>query len=425
MTSIAARRTWWFSGLAAIAFLVPASAAAQGADPALERARRVLERTILVDGHNDLPWEIRTNAEHPRDVEAYDLRSRVPGYTDLARLREGRVGAQFWSIYVPGEIRDSGYARVQLEQFDIARRMIARYPERLTLALTAEDIVRAKRQGRIASLLGLEGGHAIENSLGALRAYYALGGRYMTLTHNVTLDWADAALDTLKHGGLTPFGREVVREMNRLGMLLDLSHVSVGTMSDALDVSEAPVIFSHSSAYALTPHPRNVPDSILARLPRNGGVVMVTFVQSFVSEERRQAELAEDSVMTAIRREVTDSAEQRRRWREYRDRHPAPRATIAQVADHIEHIRTVAGVDHVGIGSDHDGMGLGPEGLEDVSTFPALFAELIRRGWSDADLKKLAGENVIRVLRQAERVAARLQRERPPSTATIEQLDAR
>lgn len=425
MTSIAARRAWWFSGLAAMACLVPSGLSAQTADPALERARRLLERTILVDGHNDLPWEIRTNADHPRDVEAYDLRSRVAGYTDLARLREGRVGAQFWSIYIPGEIRDSGYARVQLEQFDIARRMIARYPERLTLALTAEDIVRAKRQGKIASLLGLEGGHAIENSLGALRAYYALGGRYMTLTHNVTLDWADAALDSLRHGGLTPFGREVVREMNRLGMLLDLSHVSVGTMSDALDVSEAPVIFSHSSAYALTSHPRNVPDSILTRLPRNGGVVMVTFVQSFVSEERRQAELAEDSVMAAIRREVTDSAEQRRRWREYRDRHPAPRATIGQVADHIEHIRTVAGVDHVGIGSDHDGMGLGPEGLEDVSTFPALFAELIRRGWSDADLKKLAGENVIRVLRQAERVAARLQRERPPSTATIEALDAR
>jgi membrane dipeptidase len=358
-------------------------------------------------------------------VEAYDLRSSVPGYTDLARLREGRVGAQFWSIYIPGEIRDSGYARVQLEQFDIARRMIARYPDRLTLALTAEDIIRATRQGKVASLLGLEGGHAIENSLGALRAYYALGGRYMTLTHNVTLDWADAALDTPTHGGLTPFGREVVREMNRLGMLLDLSHVSVGTMSDALDVSEAPVIFSHSSAYALTHHPRNVPDSILTRLPRNGGVVMVTFVQSFVSEDRRQADQARDSAMAAIRREVTDSAEQRRRWREYRDSHPEPRATLSQVADHIEHVRKVAGADHVGIGSDHDGMGLGPEGLEDVSTFPALFAELVRRGWSDADLKKLAGENVIRALRQAAQVAARLQRERPASTATIQQLDGR
>lgn len=425
MTPIVAQRPWLFSGLLAVALVLPVGLSAQDADPALARARRLLERTILVDGHNDLPWEIRTNADHPRDVEAYDLRSRVPGYTDLARLREGRVGAQFWSIYIPGEARDSGYARMQLEEFDIARRMIARYPERLALALTADDIVAAKRRGRIASLLGLEGGHAIENSLGALRTYYALGGRYMTLTHNVTLDWADAALDTLKHGGLTPFGREVVREMNRLGMLLDLSHVSVGTMSDALDVSEAPVIFSHSSAWALTHHARNVPDSILTRLPRNGGVVMVTFVQSFVSEERRQAEQAQDSALAAIRREVTDSAEQRRRWREYRDSHPEPRATLSQVADHIEHVRKVAGVDHVGIGSDHDGMGLGPEGLEDVSTFPALFAELIRRGWSDADLKKLAGENVIRVLRQAEGVAARLQRERPASTATIQQLDGR
>lgn len=425
MTPIVAQRPWLFSGLLAVTLVLPASLSAQDGDPALARARRLLERTILVDGHNDLPWEIRTNADHPRDVEAYDLRSKVPGYTDLARLREGRVGAQFWSIYIPGEARDSGYARMQLEEFDIARRMIARYPERLALALTADDIVAAKRRGRIASLLGLEGGHAIENSLGALRIYYALGGRYMTLTHNVTLDWADAAQDSLKHGGLTPFGREVVREMNRLGMLLDLSHVSVGTMSDALDVSEAPVIFSHSSAWALTHHARNVPDSILTRLPRNGGVVMVTFVQSFVSEDRRQAEQAQDSALAAIRREVTDTAEQRRRWREYRDSHPEPRATLSQVADHIEHVRKVAGVDHVGIGSDHDGMGLGPEGLEDVSTFPALFAELIRRGWSDADLKKLAGENVIRVLRQAEGVAARLQRERPASTATIQQLDGR
>lgn len=425
MTSIAARRAWWFSGLAAIAFLVPSGLSAQSVDPALERARRLLERTILVDGHNDLPWEIRANADHPRDVAAYDLRGHTPGHTDLARMKEGRLGAQFWSIYIPGEIRDSGYARVQLEQFDIARRMIARYPERLTLALTAEDIVRAKRQGRIASLLGLEGGHAIENSLGALRAYYALGGRYMTLTHNVTLDWADAAQDTLKHGGLTPFGREVVREMNRLGMLVDLSHVSPGVMSNALDVSEAPVIFSHSSARALANHLRNVPDSILARLPKNGGVVMVTFVPSFVSEEVRVTELAADSAITALTQGVADRAERRRLAREYLAAHPVPRATIAQVADHIEHIRKVAGVDHVGIGGDFDGTGSLPLGLEDVSTYPALFAELIRRGWSDADLRKVAGENSIRALREAELVAARLQRERPPSTATIEQLDAR
>lgn len=396
----------------------PPSLAAQD-QALLRRAERLLEQTILIDGHNDLPWEIRTNRTAPRDVEAYDLRRRAPGHTDLARLQAGRVGAQFWSIYIPGEIRDSGYARVQLEQFDIARRMVARYPERLLLALTADDIIGARRQGKIASLLGMEGGHAIENSLGALRAYYDLGARYMTLTHNVTLDWADAAQDTLKHGGLTPFGREVVREMNRLGMLVDLSHVSPGVMSNVLDIAEAPVIFSHSSAYALTPHKRNVPDSILARLGRNGGVVMVTFVPSFVSEVTRLAEVVDDSTAAAIRAEVSDTVERRRLIREFRAAHPVPNATLADVADHIEHVRRVAGVDNVGIGSDFDGIEYGPTGLEDVSTFPALFAELMRRGWSDADLKKLAGENVLRALRAAEATAARLRRVRPASTAVI------
>ena len=238
---------------------VAAPLAAQSDSALLRRAERLLDHTILIDGHNDLPWEIRMAKDHPRDVAAYDLRSRTPGHTDIARLRAGRVGAQFWSIYIPGEIKDSGYARVQLEEFDIARRMVARYPEAFTLALTADDIVAARRKGRIATLLGMEGGHAIENSLGALRSYYALGARYMTLTHNVTLDWADAAQDTLKHGGLTPFGREVVREMNRLGMLVDLSHVSPGVMSNTLDVAEAPVIFSHSSAYAITPTSETFP----------------------------------------------------------------------------------------------------------------------------------------------------------------------
>ncbi len=404
----------------AVLLLLTAASSLAAQDPALlRRAERLLEQTILIDGHNDLPWEIRTNPKAPRDVDAYDLRQRAPGHTDLARLQAGRVGAQFWSIYVPGEIRDSGYARVQLEQFDIARRMIARYPERLVQALSADDIVRARRQGKIASLLGMEGGHAIENSLGALRAYYDLGARYMTLTHNVTLDWADAAQDTLKHGGLTPFGREVVREMNRLGMLVDLSHVSPGVMSNVLDIAEAPVIFSHSSAYALTPHKRNVPDSILARLGRNGGVVMVTFVPSFVSEVTRRAEVLDDSAAAAIRAQVSDTGERRRLIREFRAAHPVPNATIADVADHIEHVRRVAGVDNVGIGSDFDGIEYGPTGLEDVSRFPALFAELMRRGWSDADLKKLAGENVLRALRGAEATAARLRRERPPSTAVI------
>jgi membrane dipeptidase len=403
--------------------LTPLALLAQTPDPVLAHANRLLASTILIDGHNDLPWAIRTFKDAPRDVDAYDLRTTRPGMTDLARLAAGRVGAQFWSIYVPGEIKDSGYARVQLEEFDIARRMVARYPERLTLALTADDIIRAHRQKKIASLLGMEGGHAIENSLGALRAYYALGARYMTLTHNVTLDWADAALDSARHHGLTPFGREVVREMNRLGMLVDLSHVSPATMSDALDASEAPVIFSHSSARALVDYPRNVPDSILARMPKNGGVVMVTFVQSFVSNAVQQAESVQDSAMAAIRSQVSDTAERRRLAREYRDAHPLPRATIQDVADHIEHVRQVAGVDHIGIGSDFDGIDQGPAGLEDVSMFPALFAELIRRGWSDADLRKLAGENLLRVLRQAEATARRLQAERPASTATIEQLD--
>ena len=397
---------------------------AQSPDPTLDRARRLLDQTILIDGHNDLPWEIRTARDAPRDVAAYDLRTTTKGMTDLARLAEGRLGAQFWSIYIPGEIKDSGFARVQLEQFDIARRMIARYPDRLALALTSGDIVRAKKQKKVASLLGLEGGHAIENSLGALRAYYDLGARYMTLTHNVTLDWADAALGEQKHGGLTRFGREVVREMNRLGMLVDLSHVAPSVMSDALDVSEAPVIFSHSSARALVDYPRNVPDSILSRLPKNGGVVMVTFVPGFVSNEVRVAEAQADSVQAELEKAVSDTAERRQQWRTWRSAHPMPNATVAQVADHIEYVRKIAGVDHVGIGSDFDGIGRGPEGLEDVSKFPLLFAELMHRGWSDADLKKLAGENVLRALRQAEAVAARLQKERQPSTATIDQLDA-
>jgi membrane dipeptidase len=407
-------------------FVMPADAdgqtSAPAPDAALAHARALLRSTPLIDGHNDLPWEIRRAKDHPFDVAAYDLRKPAPKHTDLARLAAGQVGAQFWSIYIDGEMKDSGYARVQLEEFDIARRMIARYPDRLAAAYSADDIERAFKQHRVGSLLGMEGGHAIENSLGVLRSYYALGARYMTLTHNVTLDWADAALDTARHGGLTEFGKEVVREMNRLGMLVDLSHVSPGTMSDALDVTEAPVIFSHSAARALVDHPRNVPDSILARLPRNGGVVMVTFVPSFVSNEFKQWEASGDSALKGLHA-LPDTAEARRDWEQWKGAHPPPTATLAQVADHIEHVRQVAGVDHVGIGSDFDGVDYTPVGLEDVSKFPELFAELIRRGWSDADLKKLAGQNLLRVLRQAEATAVRLQREREPSTRTIEQLD--
>jgi membrane dipeptidase len=405
-------------------FLIPMTpAAAQSSDSALEHARKLLESTPLIDGHNDLPWEIRESKTAPRDVAAYDIRRSAPKQTDLPRMAEGRVGGQFWSIYIPGEIKDSGYARVQLEQFDIARRMIARYPERLALALTADDIERDFKRGKVASLLGMEGGHAIENSLGALRSYYALGARYMTLTHNVTLDWADAALDTARHGGLTEFGREVVREMNRLGMLVDLSHVSPGTMSDALDVTESPVIFSHSAARALTDHPRNVPDSILTRLRKNGGVVMVTFVPAFVSPDAARWEFDAEKESNRLKATVTDTVERQRLLDEWKSAHPQPRATLKQVADHIEHVRDIAGIDHVGIGSDFDGIDAVPEGLEDSSKFPQLFAELIRRGWGDGDLKKLAGENLLRAFHAAEATAARLQKIRQPSTKTIEQLD--
>jgi membrane dipeptidase len=423
---------------AALLALSAAPAFAQtstSSDPYMARAIRVLTAQPIVDGHNDLPWRIREDKAHPMDVEWYDLRTHRAGMTDLARLKAGHVGGQFWSIYIPGERADAiykpngavssqpGYARVQLEQIDIARRTIAKYPE-LEWATTADSVRAAIKRGHLGSMLGLEGGHAIENSLNLLRAYYAMGARYMTLTHNVTLDWADAALDSAKHGGLTPFGREVVREMNRLGMLLDLSHVSPGTMSDALDVTEAPVIFSHSAARALVDHPRNVPDSILARVPKNGGVVMVPFVTSFVSK----AVYADDNQLAAImadasRRHPGDAAAVRTEVATWRAAHPRPTASIADVADAIEHVRKIVGPDHVGIGSDFDGIEETVVGLEDVSKYPAIIAELARRGWSDAELAKLAGGNVLRVLSQAEQVAKRLQRQRPPSIATIEQLD--
>ena len=362
------------------------SLAAQANDRHLERARRILAETPLIDGHNDLPWAIRAFGEAPRDVGAYDITGTALGHTDLERLGRGMVGAQFWSVYIPAGYADSGFARVQLEQIDIARQYIAKYGGSFEMARGASDVERIFGSGRIASMLGVEGGHAIENSLGVLRAYYDLGVRYMTLTHGGTIDWADSATDEPRHGGLTRFGEEVVREMNRLGMLVDLSHVSPGTMSDALDIAEAPVIFSHSSARGLVDHPRNVPDSILQRLPENGGVVMVTFVPSFVYPGGEGAKLS-------------------------------------HVADHIEHIHRIAGPDHVGIGADFDGISAVVEGLKDTSTYPALFAELSRRGWSDEDLRQLAGENVLRVMRKAERTARRLQRERPPSTRTIEELD--
>lgn len=376
----------------------------QAADPHMQTALRVLSQTPLFDGHNDLPWAIRTDRTAPFDVAAYDLRGRTPGHTDIDRLRQGRVGAQFWSVYIPAGAVEEGAAKVQLEQIDIAQQVFCRYPDVFQETLTPQEVMPAFRSGKIASVMGMEGGHAIENSLGALRSFFDLGARYMTLTHSANIDWADSCCEPPEHGGLTEFGKEVVREMNRLGMLVDLSHVAPETMHDALDVTVAPVIFSHSSARGVTDHPRNVPDDVLRRLPQNGGVVMVTFVPQFINSE----------VM---------------RWsnlpREQRAAQPAPQATIADVIAHIEHVRDVAGIDHVGIGADFDGIDSTPVGLEDVSTYPALFAELSRRGWSEADLRKLAGENVLRAWTQAAEVAARLQRERAPSIKTIEQLDRR
>jgi membrane dipeptidase len=379
-------------------------------DQYLARAKRILRETPLIDGHNDLPWRIREDTIARGNIDAYDLRKRTPGQTDLERLRKGMIGAQFWSVYTPGEYRDSGYARVELEQIDIARRVIAKYPDRLALALSSDDIRRDFKAGKIGSLLGLEGGHAIENSLGALRAYYDLGVRYMTLTHNVTLDWADAALDSAKHNGLTPFGDSVVREMNRLGMLVDLSHVSPGTMSDALNVTQAPVIFSHSGARALVDVPRNVPDSILRRVTKNGGIVMVPFVTGFVSPAVFLYDQSTRPAINDLRQKYgNDTAAITRAIKEWRVAHPEPRATLSQVADQVEYVRKVAGIDHVGIGGDFDGITEVVQGLEDVSTYPMLFAELARRGWSDSDLRKLAGENFLRVFAQAEAVAKRMQ----------------
>lgn len=405
---------------AALAAAVPARGAD---DPALAHAKELLARHILIDGHNDLPWAVRESKTAPGDVAAYDLRSRTAGQTDIPRLRAGGVGGVFWSVYVPGEAK-GGWTRMQLEQIELARRILDRYPDTFALALTADDAERAFREKKIASFLGMEGGHVLENSLGALRAYYALGARYMTLTHNTSLDWADSATDPpARHGGLTRFGEEVVREMNRLGMLVDLSHAAPETMHAALRISEAPVIFSHSAARALCDVPRNVPDDVLAALPKNGGVVMVAFVTGFVSPEAAKILAPAYREYNARAKTLASVKERDALWKEIFAPLKVPKATVAQVADHVERVRKVAGVDHVGLGSDFDGNDTWPVGLEDVSTYPNLFAELVRRGWSDADLAKLAGGNVLRALRQAETVAKRLQTVRSPSTVTLESLD--
>jgi membrane dipeptidase len=379
---------------------------------ALDHARRLLARHPVIDGHNDLAWTIRNDPKARGDVAGYDLRRPTRGQTDIARLRKGGVGGQFWSVYIPGDLVGGRFARVQLEQIDMARRVIARYPDHLTPAFTAADVERARMRGRIASLIGIEGGHAIEGSLGALRSYYHLGVRYMTLTHNVTLDWADSCNDVRRHGGLTGFGREVVREMNRLGMLVDLAHASPEVMAQALDASEAPLISSHSSCRALTDVTRNFPDAILRRLRRNGGVIMITFVGPFVSQKAADARARALAELKPQLRGIKDSAERHRLERAHLRRRRLPKATIGDVADHVEHARRLAGADHVGIGGDYDGNDEWPVGMEDVSSYPLLFAELIRRGWSDQDLAKLSRGNILRVMREADAVAARLRRPR-------------
>jgi membrane dipeptidase len=387
---------------------------------ALAHARALLKRHILIDGHNDLPWAIRMAEERPGDLDTHDLRRPLPGHTDLPRLRRGGVGGQFWSVFVPAHGDGNGFARRQLEQLELARRMIARYPRDLARCWSAREVREAFAAGRIASLLGMEGGHVLENSMGALRAFHELGARYLTLTHNSTTDWADSATDEPRHGGLSPFGREVVAEMNRLGMLVDLSHVAPTTMADALDTSEAPVIFSHSSARALCDVPRNVPDQILRRITANGGVVMVTFVAAFVSPDA--AAILAPAFAEADRRlkGVTDAVTRRAVAREVIDSLEVPIPSVASVADHVEHVARVAGVEHVGLGGDFDGATHLTRGLEDVSGYPNLFAELIERGWTDVDLARLAGGNVLRVMREAVAVAARLRRAgREPSLATL------
>jgi membrane dipeptidase len=367
------------------------------------RAVAILKTVPLIDGHNDIPDAIRERG----GLDSVDLaRSQPRLHTDVARLRAGAVGAQFWAAYVPVSTLHGGEhpAVYALEQIDLVHRLCHTYRQTFAPAVTAADIERNFKAGKISCLIGIEGGHAIENSLGALRMFYRLGVRYMTLTHWETIDWADAATDSAKHGGLTPFGEEVVREMNRLGMLVDLSHVSDATMVEALRVSRAPVFFSHSSARALANHVRNVPDSILKMVRANGGVVMVNFNPPFVSEAVRLYEDGAAGRARALRAAGVDSVSVADSIKAWRAR--GPKATLAQVADHIEHIRDVAGVDAVGLGSDFDGITEVPVGLEDVSEFPDLIAELLKRGWSEEDMKKVAGLNVLRVLRAAERVAA-------------------
>ncbi|MFE3586725.1 dipeptidase [Streptomyces niveus] len=395
-----------------------------GADDYLEQARELLEDFPVVDGHNDLPWALREQVRY--DLDRRDIADDQSAHlhTDIPRLRAGGVGAQFWSVYVRSDMAGDTAVSATLEQIDVVGRLIARYPGDLAAARTADEMEDARRTGRIASLMGAEGGHSINNSLATLRALYALGVRYMTLTHNDNLAWADSATDEPGVGGLSPFGHEVVREMNRTGMLVDLSHVAATTMRDALATSAAPVLFSHSSARAVCDHPRNVPDDVLELLAANGGVAMATFVPKFILPEAIAWTKAADENMREHGAHPLDTTESGMKiHREFEAANPRPTATAATVADHLDHMREVAGIDHIGIGGDFDGTAFTPEGLDDVAGYPNLIAELFARRWSPEDLSKLTWLNAVRVLRAGEDVARGLRTVRGPSTATIDDLD--
>ena len=397
--------------------LLGAPAAAQPIDARIDR---VLKATPLIDGHNDLPWALRQSFDNSTDNLASGSDTRTPPLmTDMARMRAGRVGGQFWSVYISGTVQGDEAIRTTIEQIDTARRLIAAYPDDLELAANADDMVRIHRRGRIGSLLGVEGGRQIGNSLPALRQYYNLGVRYMTLTHSQTTEWADSGTDAPKHQGLSPFGEKVVGEMNRLGMLVDLSHVSPDTMRDALRIARAPVIFSHSNASGRNPHPRNVPDDVLRLLPANGGVVMVTFVPPFLEQAMwawGSRNSAEEARLKALHPQ--DPERVKASLDAWAIANPRPVVTVTSVADHLDHIVRLAGHDHVGIGGDLDGISVTVAGLDGVEDYPSLFAELIRRGWSDANLAKLAGGNVLRALRGAE-ATARAMRNSPPALDTL------
>ena len=399
----------------AILLLLPMTTAQQPDAALVERAQAIHKEVPLIDGHNDYPWAVRENVAS--DLDKLDIsRSQPSIMTDIARLRAGGVGGQFWSVYVPADMQGQTAVTATLEQIDIVHRMLRKYPETFELALTADDVERIFEKGKIASLIGMEGGHSIDNSLGALRMFHRLGARYMTLTHSRNVPWADSATDTPAFNGLSEFGEQVVREMNWLGMLVDLSHVSPDTMADAIRVSQAPVIFSHSSARAVNDVPRNVPDNVLQMLPESGGVVMVTFVPGFLSPEVTawgKLQAAEENRLK--QQSPNDAGALKNGMEAWLKANPAPRATVADAADHIDHIRKVAGIDHIGLGGDFDGITSVPEGLEDVSKYPSLTAELLRRGYKDDEIKKILGLNILRVMRDAERVSARLQKERAAS----------